>query len=175
MAGALRRTDDLVLFGGVGFFPSQIEEILSEFEGTSSCYQIVLDQEAGVDTLEIRVEISGKIPSLDEVKTLETLRQQVARRIQTVLDVEARITLVEPQSLPHSDERAQRSHAIVRDDTKIGQRAGQVAQPQPGIGLGAGMRSHFTHLGKDGAGLAPTCVILTGISLNTHRGENDGC
>jgi phenylacetate-CoA ligase len=108
MAGALRRTDDLVLFRGVGFFPSQIEEILSEFEGTSSSYQIVLDQEAGVDTLEIRVEISGEIPSLDEVKTLETLRQQVARRIQTVLDVEARITLVEPQSLPQSAERAQR-------------------------------------------------------------------
>ena len=108
MAGALRRTDDLVLFRGVGFFPSQIEEILAEFEGASSCYQIVLDREAGVDTLEIRVEISGKIPSVDEVKTLETLRQHIARRIQTVLDVEARITLVEPQSLPQSAERAQR-------------------------------------------------------------------
>jgi phenylacetate-CoA ligase len=99
MARVMGRTDDLILFGGVGFFPSQIEEIVSEFHGTSPYYQIILDQEGGVDTIQIRVEISDEIPSVDEVKTLETLRTQVAKRIQAVLDVDAKVILVEPKSL----------------------------------------------------------------------------
>ena len=86
MARIMGRTDDLMLLRGVGFFPSQIEEILGEFEGVSPYFQIILDQEGGVDTVQIRVEISDNIPSLDEVKALETLRRQVARRIKAALD-----------------------------------------------------------------------------------------
>ena len=99
VARVMARTDDLILFQAVGFFPAQIEEILGEFEGTSPYYQIVLDQEGGVETLQIRVEISGQIPCLDEVKTLEALQTQVAKRIKSALDVEARVILVEPGSL----------------------------------------------------------------------------
>ncbi len=93
------RTDNLVLVRGVGFFPAQIEEVLGEFGGISPYFQIILDQEGGVDTVQIRVEISGDIPSLDEVKALETLRRQAAARIKAVLDVEAKVILVEPGSL----------------------------------------------------------------------------
>ena len=46
MARVTGRTDDLILFRGVGFFPSQIEEILAEVEGTSPHYQIILDERA---------------------------------------------------------------------------------------------------------------------------------
>lgn len=99
MAGVLRRTDDLVLFRGVGFFPSQIEEILSELDGASRHFQIHIRQENGLDTLEIRLELSEQIASVDKVKTLETLRQQIARRIKTVMDIEAGVTLAEPHSL----------------------------------------------------------------------------
>jgi phenylacetate-CoA ligase len=99
MARVMGRTDDLILFRGVGFFPSQVEEVLAEFDGASPFYEIVLDQEGGVDTIHVRVEISDKIPSVDEVKTLETLQVQIARRIQAVLDVEAKVILVEPKSL----------------------------------------------------------------------------
>ncbi len=99
MVGVVGRTDDLILFGGVGFFPSQLEEILAECKGASPYYQIVLDQVGGVDTIQVRVELSDDIPSVDEVKTLETLRVQIARQIQAVLDVEAKVILVEPKSL----------------------------------------------------------------------------
>jgi len=99
MARAMRRADDLILFHGMGFFPSQIEEILSEVEGTSPHYQVILDREGGVDTLEVRAEVSDKIPSLDVLRTLETLRSQITRRIKAALDVDAKVTLVEPKSL----------------------------------------------------------------------------
>jgi len=99
MAPVCGRTDDLILVRGVGFFPSQIEEILADFDGISPYFQIILDQEGGVDTVQVRVEISKNIPSLDEVKAIETLRLQTAQRIKTALDVEAKVILLEPGSL----------------------------------------------------------------------------
>jgi len=99
MARVTGRTDDLILFRGVGFFPAQIEEVLSRAEDASPYYQIILDQQGGVDTLEVRVEVSDKIPFLDEVKMLEALRVQMARQIKTALDIDARVTFVEPRSL----------------------------------------------------------------------------
>ena len=99
MARITGRTDDQILFRGVTFFPSQIEEILASVEGTSPYYQIILDERGGIDTIEVRVEISDKIPFLDEVKALEALRVQMANRIKASLDIEAKVTFVEPRSL----------------------------------------------------------------------------
>ena len=106
MARVMSRTDDLISFRGVEFFPAQIEQILREVDGVSPHYQLILDRQAGVDTLEIKVEVSDKIPFLDEVKTLENLLTQLTKRIKTVLDVEAKVTLVEPKSLHHLDSKA---------------------------------------------------------------------
>jgi phenylacetate-CoA ligase len=99
MDRVMGRTDDLILVRGVGFFPSQMEEIVGQFDGISPYFQIILDQEGGVDTIQVRVEISGSLPSLDEVKAFETLRLQMAARIKAVLDVEAKVILLEPGSL----------------------------------------------------------------------------
>jgi phenylacetate-CoA ligase len=99
MARVMGRTDDLILVQGVGFFPSQIEEILAAIDGVSPYFQIILDQDRGVETIEIRVEISDKILFLDEVKTIETLRLQVAKRLKAALDVDPKVTLIEPKSL----------------------------------------------------------------------------
>jgi len=99
MASVTGRTDDLILFQGMGFFPSQVEEVLFEVEGMSPHYQIVIDREGGVDVLEIKVEVLEQIPSLDELKTLETLRRQLRKQIKAALNVEAKVTFVEPKSL----------------------------------------------------------------------------
>jgi phenylacetate-CoA ligase len=99
MARITGRTDDQILFRGVGFFPSQVEEILAGVEGTSPYYQIILEEKGGIDTIEIRVEVSDKMPFLDEVKALEALRVQMAKCIKTALDIEAKVTFVEPRSL----------------------------------------------------------------------------
>jgi len=99
MSKVTGRTDDMILFQGVGFFPSQIEQILSEVAGANPQYQIVLDRANGVDTVEIKTEISGQVPNLDEVKALENLRSQLAKRIKSALDIDARVTFVERRSL----------------------------------------------------------------------------
>jgi phenylacetate-CoA ligase len=108
MTRVMGRTDDLILVQGVGFFPSQVEEILAGIDGVSPYFQIFLDQDRGVETVEVKVEISDQIPFLDEVKAIETLRQQAAKRIKAALDIDPKVTLVEPKSLQMLPEGAPR-------------------------------------------------------------------
>jgi len=93
------RTDDLIFFQGQKVFPSQIEEILASTEGATSQFRVVLDREGGLDTMDVQVEISEAVPAFDEMKNLERLRDSLARAIETVLGVQAKVSLVEPRSL----------------------------------------------------------------------------
>jgi len=64
----------------VEFFPSQIEQILIDVDGVSPSYQLILGRQAGVDTLEIKVEISDTIP-FDGLKSVENMLSQLTKRI----------------------------------------------------------------------------------------------
>ncbi len=98
MARVSGRTDDLLFFQGVGFYPAQIEKILYEIERVSPHFQIILDRVGDEDTLEIRIEVPQELPSLDEIKTLETLRSHVVKRVKAVLDLDAKVTFAEPKT-----------------------------------------------------------------------------
>ncbi len=93
------RTDDLIQFHGVGFFPSQIEGILFDAGCARPHYQIVLERENGVDTLEVRIEVSDQMKFLDDPRALGALRIQVAEKIKSTLDVQAKVSFAEPKSL----------------------------------------------------------------------------
>jgi phenylacetate-CoA ligase len=51
------RTDDMVIFKGVNFYPRQIETILLRQPGASHEYQIVLDGEGGGERLSVLLEV----------------------------------------------------------------------------------------------------------------------
>ena len=93
------RIDDLVVFRGARFFPSQVQAVLAEVEGASPHFQLVLDRKEGVDTLEVRVEVSDAMPSMDEPRALGALRTRLARRLKEVLDVDAAVSFAEPRTL----------------------------------------------------------------------------
>ena len=92
------RIDDLIIMGASKVFPSQIEQILLSVSGLQPHYEIVVDREAGIDTLEVRVEISESMP-LDDFRSLEGLTIRVGQEIGSQLGVKARVTLVEPKSI----------------------------------------------------------------------------
>jgi phenylacetate-CoA ligase len=50
------RTDDMVIFRGVNFYPSQVETLLLKQPGVSHEYQLVLDSDGGADRLTLMVE-----------------------------------------------------------------------------------------------------------------------
>jgi len=101
------RTDDMLIVRGVNVFPSQIEDILLEVEGTTPQYQIVLDRKGALDEMEIRVEVTEEIMT-DEEPRLRALESTIRKRLQAALQVSPIVRLVEPRSIERSMGKAQR-------------------------------------------------------------------
>ncbi len=101
------RSDDMLIIRGVNVFPSQVETILMEAEGTEPHYQIIVDRKGAMDDIEVMVEVNERIFS-DEIKVLNSLSKNISDRFRSVLGITAKVTLVEPQSIPRSEGKAVR-------------------------------------------------------------------
>jgi phenylacetate-CoA ligase len=60
------RTDDMLIIKGVNVFPSQIESVLFEVEGTEPHYQIIIDREGAMDHVSVLVEASEQSQACGE-------------------------------------------------------------------------------------------------------------
>ncbi len=100
------RTDDMLIIRGVNVFPSQIETVLIE-KGYTANYQIVVDREKNFDSIEVRVELSNETFH-DTVKGLDKQAKELAEAIKVILGVNAKVILMEPNSLPRSEGKAVR-------------------------------------------------------------------
>ena len=107
MARISGRSDDMLIIRGVNVFPSQIENVLLAIEGLEPHYQLIVDREGTLDTLEIQVEISETIFS-DEIRTLQKIERRIAKDVKDYLGVTAAVKLVEPKSLQRFQGKAQR-------------------------------------------------------------------
>lgn len=101
------RTDDMLIVRGVNVFPSQIESVLLEIEGTEPHYQIVLTRDGSLDDMEVQVEVSERVFA-DEARKLYALREHIAHRLSTVLGISVRVKLVEPRAIQRSEGKAKR-------------------------------------------------------------------
>lgn len=104
------RTDDMLIIRGVNVFPTQVEHVLMETEGTSPHYLLVITREASLDTLEVWVEMSEKLfaESMSRMSMLTELQAHLGRKIHSVLGVSVKVKLVEPQTLERSQGKAKR-------------------------------------------------------------------
>lgn len=107
MRRIMGRTDDMLIIRGVNVFPSQIEEVLVNIEGTEPHYQIVVDRVGSLDELEVLVEMNEKLIS-DEIKDLERIEAKIRDEIESVLSIKVGVKLVEPKSITRSEGKAQR-------------------------------------------------------------------
>ena len=101
------RTDDMLIIRGVNVFPSQIESILVDIGDTQPHYQLVVNREGKLDTLQVLVEVSQSLFS-DEVRRLEDLKRKIVHEIQSVLGISVDVKLVEPKTLERSSGKAKR-------------------------------------------------------------------
>ena len=101
------RSDDMLIIRGVNVFPSQIEHVLISVEGVEPHYQIIVEREGSLDTMEVQVEVSDSIFS-DEVKKLEGLAKTIQKEIKDLLGVSCKVKLVEPKSIQRSEGKAKR-------------------------------------------------------------------
>lgn len=107
MCKPMGRSDDMMIIKGVNVFPSQIESVLLKMSNATPNYQIVVDRVNNVDTFEIRVEISDDMFS-DTIKSIEELERKIGSDIHSILGIKAKISLVEPKSIPRSEGKAVR-------------------------------------------------------------------
>ncbi len=97
----------MLIIRGVNVFPSQIESVLVDIPGVAPHYQLIVDREGHLDTLEVQVEVDETVFS-DEVKHLQKLAQTIESRIKDYLTVSVKVRLVETRTIPRSEGKAQR-------------------------------------------------------------------
>jgi phenylacetate-CoA ligase len=102
-----RRSDDMLIIRGVNLFPSQIEAALLKIEGTLPHYQIVVDRQKGLDTLEVQVEVTNEAFS-DTVSGLEQMQKRLAHSIESITGLRPALKLVAPRTIQRSEGKAKR-------------------------------------------------------------------
>ena len=95
------RSDDMVKFKGVNFFPKQIEEILADFPELSSEYQIRISHLDGRDTLRLYVETNGHVRFLE-------MADRVAEAVKSRIGFTPLVKVVEIGVLPRSEKKTKR-------------------------------------------------------------------
>ena len=100
------RTDDMLIIRGINVFPSQIESVLLDL-GMDPNYQLIVDRQNNLDTLEVQVEMNESMFS-DTVRNLEAVKKQIASALQSTLNIVAKIRLLEPKSIQRSEGKAKR-------------------------------------------------------------------
>ncbi len=101
------RTDDMLIIRGVNVFPSQIESVLCEIDGVEPHYQLIVDRDGNLDTLEVQVEVNEQVFS-DEIKVMQALNNEIRKQIKDLLGITCKIRLVEPKTITRSEGKAQR-------------------------------------------------------------------
>ena len=99
------RSDDMLKIRGVNVFPSQIEEVILSFNELGPHYEIVVEREGYLDKLTVKVELNVET---DSFKVLETLANSVKNKLRIILGLDAKVTLVSPNTLQRFEGKAKR-------------------------------------------------------------------
>jgi phenylacetate-CoA ligase len=98
MSRMMGRSDDMLIIKGVNVFPTQIESVLFEIEGTEPHYRLIVERENNEDKLTIMVEVVESI-FFDEMKKQRALVETIKKRLASELGIGVQIKLVEERSL----------------------------------------------------------------------------
>ena len=104
----------MIIVRGINVFPGQVETVLMNIPEVAEHYQLVVNGEKELDTLTVQVEVTEDVFS-DKISDLMVLEKKVTKSLLSVLNISARVELVEPGTIPRSMGKAQR----VIDNRKI--------------------------------------------------------
>ncbi|NMP38299.1 MAG: phenylacetate--CoA ligase [Clostridiales bacterium] len=101
------RSDDMLKIRGVNVFPSQIESVLLSIDKIGPHYQLVVRREGFTDTLEVQFELTDS-SMLEKFSEIEKLQKNVQHRLQTVLGIQCKVSVVEPKTIERFVGKAKR-------------------------------------------------------------------
>ncbi|MCL2807736.1 MAG: phenylacetate--CoA ligase [Coriobacteriia bacterium] len=101
------RTDDMLIIRGVNVFPSQFQQAIADFAEVTNHYEIILTRKDQLDMVELKVETVPEF-DFDEIRKIESLQQRIAGELKSSLQVNVRVSVVEPKSIERSMGKARR-------------------------------------------------------------------
>lgn len=101
------RTDDMMIIKGVNIFPIQIEKKLMDVPGVGTNFLIILEREGFNDHMIVKVEVQQEFFDGDLLH-LERLQRRIIEELRSDILITPKVELVEPNTLPRSEGKAQR-------------------------------------------------------------------
>lgn len=95
------RTDDMIKVKGVNMFPSQIESVISQVEGASSEYQVIVKHQNGKDVMTLYVEVEDGVDK-------EQIEKQLAQTFKSRIGMTPNVSVVDIGVLPRSEKKSKR-------------------------------------------------------------------
>ena len=93
------RSDDMLVIRGVNVYPSQIESVVMVIDEIEPFYEIIVTNEGYMDRIEVKMEFAeGSL--LEDYEKLEVLRTKIRHDLRATLNIDAKVTLVSPGTLP---------------------------------------------------------------------------
>lgn len=108
----LGRTDDMLICGGVNFFPTQVESVLLGFEELAPHYLIRVCTEERRDVVYVAVEPQPDFWADRCEEDLTGLREGVQHRLRDAVGFRMKVDVVEPHTIERSEGKTKR----VRDE-----------------------------------------------------------
>jgi phenylacetate-CoA ligase len=102
MKKTMGRSDNMLIIRGVNIFPSQIQEVLFSMVQGAPLYQMMIARKGAMDVLDVRIEVTEEIFSL-EMQRQRAFLEMVRKRLRSVIGIDVTVKLVEPKSLPRQD------------------------------------------------------------------------
>jgi len=101
------RTDDMLIIKGVNIFPMQIDKVLMAMPEVGAQYLVELTRQDFSDMMLVKVEVQQNFFQ-EDLKYLKQLQKRITEALKSELLVTPRVELVEPNTLPRSEGKAQR-------------------------------------------------------------------
>jgi phenylacetate-CoA ligase len=101
------RADDMIILKGVNIYPMQVEQVLMSIPEVGQNYQIVLERDGYLDQMRVKVEVKEEY-FVEDMRELKSLQSRISSKLRDEILITARIDLVEQNSLPKSEGKAQR-------------------------------------------------------------------
>jgi len=97
------RSDDMLIIRGVNLFPSQIEEQILRDKRLAGIYQIHLNREGYMDSIEIHCELHPHPNSSDQSADIQKISEELQQHIKSVIGVSTTVKVLAPNSIPRTE------------------------------------------------------------------------
>lgn len=96
------RSDDMLIIRGVNVFPTQIEEQILATPQLSGHYQLVIDREGHMDTMEVRCELKNDAAHALSDADMRALSKTLQHHIKTMVGVTTSVAVLDPGAIPRT-------------------------------------------------------------------------